>query len=51
MIIPKPFSRGVVVFGEPLSVPADGDGEKFRIQVEDALNGITKRADDHFRAV
>lgn len=51
MIIPKPFSRGVVIFGEPLSVPADGDGEKFRIQVEDALNGITKRADDYFRAV
>jgi lysophospholipid acyltransferase (LPLAT)-like uncharacterized protein len=51
MIVPKPFSRGVIVFGDSISPTADKDEESFRIQIEDSLNEITQRADAHWRAV
>lgn len=42
-----PFSRGSAVAGEPIRVPADADRdtqEKFRLQVEAAINACTVRA-------
>lgn len=43
-----PFSRGAVVWGEPVSVPRDADVdalEQARQQIEQALNTVTAEAD------
>ena len=50
-IIPKPFSAGVQLWGEPITIPADmGDAalEKARLRLEDALNELTAEADAVF---
>ncbi len=48
MIVPWPFGRGVFVWGEPIHVPRDADGdaqEACRREVEARLNAITAEAD------
>ncbi len=47
-IVPLPFARGVFVWGEPVTVPADADDaalEAARQALEDRLNAITGEAD------
>ncbi len=47
-IIPRPFSRGVFVWGEPIRVPRKADREtieRFRQHVEKELNAVTRKAD------
>ncbi len=51
MIVPRPFSKGVVVFGELLTPTPDGDEEEFRLKIEESLNAITEQADAHWRPV
>jgi lysophospholipid acyltransferase (LPLAT)-like uncharacterized protein len=46
--VPKPFSRGVFVWGEPLHVSREDDLEERRQTLEDSLNTITRRADNWF---
>jgi lysophospholipid acyltransferase (LPLAT)-like uncharacterized protein len=46
--LPFPFSRGVFVWGEPVSVPAGLDAaglDSYRVLVEERLNAITAEAD------
>jgi lysophospholipid acyltransferase (LPLAT)-like uncharacterized protein len=45
MIIPKPFSRGVCIVGDPIVVADGDDPERARQSVQDALDEITRRAD------
>lgn len=48
-VLAKPFGRGVFVWGEPISVPRDADDlaqEECRQQIEDALSGVTREADE-----
>jgi lysophospholipid acyltransferase (LPLAT)-like uncharacterized protein len=45
MIIPKPFSKGVVLYGEPIVVPRDGDAEEWRASVEQKLNELSEQAE------
>ena len=48
-IIPRPFSRGIFVWGEPIYVPRDADDAALaglRRRVEDELNAITRKADE-----
>lgn len=50
-IIPRPFSRVVVIFGEPVYVDRDLSVEQIeekRLELEQRLNEITERADDYF---
>ncbi len=50
--IPKPFSRCVVRFGEPVLLPRDIDGageETARKAIEAALNAVTWRVDEEAR--
>jgi lysophospholipid acyltransferase (LPLAT)-like uncharacterized protein len=45
----RPFSRGLFVWGRPITVPADADAgtlERCRQAVEDELNAITRHADE-----
>jgi lysophospholipid acyltransferase (LPLAT)-like uncharacterized protein len=47
-LVPHPFARVAVVFGEPLSVPPDADRERLesaRQQLEAALDRVTAEAD------
>lgn len=50
-LLPLPFSRIVVVYGDPISVPPDLDAaglEKACQDVEQALNAITRQAESWF---
>jgi lysophospholipid acyltransferase (LPLAT)-like uncharacterized protein len=46
MMIPYPFSRGVLYVGEPLRYERGEDMEAFRLRLETALREVTARADD-----
>ncbi len=46
--LPFPWSRGVLLWGEPMEVPAkldDAGMEIWRIQIEDRMNALTREAD------
>jgi len=50
-ILPYPFTEGSVIYGTPISVPwnIDGEGqEAYRIRVEEELNRITKTVDYYY---
>lgn len=49
-LVPYPFSRGVVVWGEPLFCRDGEEFEAFRLRVEQALRETTARADGHFHS-
>lgn len=51
MIVPRPFSRGVVVVGDLVSIDMGEDEDSARLRIEEALNAITARADGHWNAV
>jgi lysophospholipid acyltransferase (LPLAT)-like uncharacterized protein len=47
-ILPMPFDRGVLIYGEPIPAPTDGGAEGIeahRRRLEEALNALTARAD------
>ena len=47
--IPLPFTSGLFLWGEPISVPKDADESdltQYRHQVESALNDLSRQADD-----
>ena len=47
-LVPRPFSRGLFVYGEPILVPREADEarlEAARREVERRLNEVTERAD------
>ena len=51
-IIPLPFSRVVILHGEPISVPRQLSPEKMeekRVQLEDALQALNRQADELMR--
>jgi lysophospholipid acyltransferase (LPLAT)-like uncharacterized protein len=48
MLIPKPFSRGVFVIGEPILYIDGEDIETFRLRIENALKETTATADRYF---
>ncbi len=49
-MIPKPFARVYILFGEPILPPLpDSDLKSFTRQLEDKLNDLTTRADDMAR--
>ncbi|MFC1698885.1 lysophospholipid acyltransferase family protein [Candidatus Omnitrophota bacterium] len=50
-ILPAPFSRGIVILGEPIYVPQDANGKtrvKKMLDLEKSLQEITARADEYF---
>lgn len=43
--IPKPFTRVVVSYGEPITIPADADGdalEQWRVRLDEAIGALTR---------
>jgi lysophospholipid acyltransferase (LPLAT)-like uncharacterized protein len=50
-VVPLPFSRVVVVYGEPIYVPSGASAAMFHAkqqEVEDSLQHITAMADGYF---
>jgi lysophospholipid acyltransferase (LPLAT)-like uncharacterized protein len=50
-IIPKPFSRTVIMLGEPTYVPSESSAEeleKIRIDLEGKMQELTVKADNYF---
>jgi len=48
--IPKPFSRGVFVFGDALFIAEDELVEDARIRIQSAMDAVQESADRHFCA-
>lgn len=49
--MPYPFTKGVFICGEPIYVDPRADAarmEAARVELENALNGLTARADGFF---
>jgi lysophospholipid acyltransferase (LPLAT)-like uncharacterized protein len=47
-LLPRPFGRGVFLYGEPIPVPRDLDGageERVRAEIEQAIDRLTDEAD------
>jgi lysophospholipid acyltransferase (LPLAT)-like uncharacterized protein len=50
-IIPKPFSKTVIMLGKPIYVPAESTSEeleKMRTDLESQMVELTRKADDYF---
>lgn len=47
-LVPIPFSRGVIVWGDPVYRREGEDPEAFRQRIEQALTEITAKADGYF---
>jgi lysophospholipid acyltransferase (LPLAT)-like uncharacterized protein len=48
LVVPKPFARGVFLWGRPIVVPPDADDaaiDRARQQIEDALTALSAEAD------
>jgi lysophospholipid acyltransferase (LPLAT)-like uncharacterized protein len=48
MIVPRPFSKAIFLYGDPIAVPRDGDVEEWRLRLERALNELAETAETSF---
>lgn len=48
MIVPRPLSKAVYVYGEPVVVPRDGDVEEWRLKIEQEMNELAGEAERDF---
>jgi lysophospholipid acyltransferase (LPLAT)-like uncharacterized protein len=44
MVVPRPFSRAIYLYGEPIVVPRDGDVEEWRAEIERRMNALADEA-------
>jgi hypothetical protein len=51
-LLPKPFTRGIVLYGEPIIVKGidEEELERKRKELESALNRLMAQADDYYKA-
>jgi lysophospholipid acyltransferase (LPLAT)-like uncharacterized protein len=40
MVVPRPFSRAIYLYSEPIVVPRDGDVEEWRAEIERRMNAL-----------
>lgn len=50
-ILPKPFSKALYLYGEPIAVPRHGDVEEWRLTIEKAMNDLAEEAERNFDAL
>lgn len=48
-MLPYPFSRGVIIWGDPLFSREGENAEEFRLRIEEALREVTTRVDGYFQ--
>ncbi len=47
--IPKPFTKGVFVFGEPLMIQTDASDSDSIVHIQSCMDAVQKEADDYFK--
>jgi lysophospholipid acyltransferase (LPLAT)-like uncharacterized protein len=45
MVVPMPFTKALYLYGQPMVVPRDGDGEEWRLRLERAMNELADEAE------
>ena len=48
MIVPLPFSKAIFLYGAPIVVPRDGDGDEWRLRIEQEMNALADEAERDF---
>jgi lysophospholipid acyltransferase (LPLAT)-like uncharacterized protein len=48
MVVPRPFTRAIYLYGAPIEVPREGDVQEWRGRVEQALNELADEAERDF---
>jgi lysophospholipid acyltransferase (LPLAT)-like uncharacterized protein len=48
MVVPRPFSRAIFLYGPPILIPRDGNVEEWRQRVEDSMNALADEAEANF---
>ncbi len=48
MVVPRPFTQAIFLYGDPIHVPRDGDTEEWRQIVEQTMNALADRAEASF---
>lgn len=51
MVVPMPFTRGLFLYGAPITIPRDGDVEEWRQRVEREMNELADRAEGEFESL
>ena len=51
MIVPRPFSKAIFLYGDPIVVPREGDVEEWRLRLERAMNELADEAERDFDAL
>jgi lysophospholipid acyltransferase (LPLAT)-like uncharacterized protein len=51
MLVPKPLSKVVFLYGDPITVPRDGDVEEWRLKIEKEMNELAGEAEENFDAL
>ena len=51
MLVPKPFSKVVFLYGDPITVPRDGEVEEWRLKIEREMNDLAEEAEEKFEAL
>lgn len=51
MVVARPFSRAVYLYGDPILVPREADVEEMRLKLERALNELARRVETDFENV
>lgn len=51
MIVPRPFTKAVFVYGPPIAVPRDGDVEEWRLKIEKEMNDLAEQAERDFESL
>lgn len=48
MIVPLPLSRAIFLYGQPISVPRDGEVEEWRLKIEQEMHALADEAERDF---
>lgn len=48
MVVPRPFTKALFLYGAPIAVPRDGDVEEWRVTLEQSLNALAEEAERDF---
>lgn len=51
MVVAKPFTRAVFLYGQPIVVGRDDDAEAMRLRLERELNALAARVENDFESV
>jgi lysophospholipid acyltransferase (LPLAT)-like uncharacterized protein len=48
MIVPIPFTRAIYLYGDPITIPRDANGEEWKAKLRDSLNALSAELETNF---